>query len=163
MKIGYTLDGEDLWHIIWYIRFHSWRVSILLIALVFMMIGIAVLNFDHTDLIFSFLLPVIITTGAVAMGIFSAKKKIISKIESTSGVLGEKVLEANEQGVLITSDVAVISNNWGSYQRLSEDNSFIYLWLTDTSVSAIPKKAFIDSAQMAAFMDIAKAGGVPYK
>lgn len=68
-----------------------------------------------------------------ALLVFASKSK---------GVLGEHEMEIRPEGMREKSNVSESMHNWAGFHRLGSSRNFLFVYVTDTTVYYIPRRAF---------------------
>jgi hypothetical protein len=94
--------------------------------------------------------------GDIAM-IILMKSQVMRLPADKPGLLGEHIIEINASGVLEKTVVNEGLNTWKGVHRITQNESYIFVFIDDIAAHIIPKRAFASEQESNAFYSNAVA------
>ncbi len=83
-------------------------------------------------------------------------------VRRTPGISGKRRYSFSDDGVKIEFEAAKSELTWPFYTRIKETKAFFLLYVTGSFCNIIPKKAFLDQAQLESFRSLVRARAKKY-
>jgi hypothetical protein len=83
-------------------------------------------------------------------------------IRRTPSVSGRRRYTFSDAGIKIEFDTATSELKWPFYTRIKETKAFFLLYVTGSFCNIVPKRCFIDSAQLESFRSLIRARAQKY-
>jgi hypothetical protein len=83
-------------------------------------------------------------------------------IRRTPSVSGKRRYTFSDEGIKIEFDSATSELKWPFYTRIKETAAFFLLYVTGSFCNIVPKRSFVDSAQLDSFRSLVRARARKY-
>jgi hypothetical protein len=83
-------------------------------------------------------------------------------VRRTPGISGKRRYTFSDEGIKIEFDLATSELKWAFYTRIKETATFFLLYVTGSFYNIVPKRSFVDSAQLDSLRSLVRAHARKY-
>ncbi len=80
----------------------------------------------------------------------------LMKEGKNKGTFGQHTLKLSQDGVVETTEVGETRASWAGIERVAENETYIFIYLSSTSAHVIPKRSFASATQAEQFYQLAQ-------
>lgn len=153
MKIAIDFTKDDFWKFNKYALFHlpKYKGMILSALIGIPIISIAVFKILGWGWISSIIGGLVIGGLCDLFFVYRLKRKIMSMVKYNDGILGERTIEIDENGLSEYSPKIQSRYEWSAMHQLTQDAENLYLFINDLQAVVVPKRYFANPEEETAF------------
>lgn len=155
----------------------SFRIAVFVLRYLILLVGLAVLTFlvllliynsnspwgNSAEAVDAWLYPYLV--GAVPTLVVLVPLVTLVRVwmvRRTPSISGRRRYTFSDQGIKIEFGEATSDLKWPFYRRIKETTAFFLLYVTGSFCNIVPKRCFVDSAQLDSFRTLIRAHAQKY-